>query len=120
MALVVKRHWLHRLGSIILLAAMVPVTHAAIACAGWMPSSAGRMACCRAAAGHCAAVSANDCCADREGRKNLEAVSTTLVSVGSLESERVVPERRLVHRCLTPRPFSGRPDTYLLDSVFLI
>jgi hypothetical protein len=120
MVLLAKHRRLHRLWSNVQFAAKMPNTHAAAACAGWVPSAASRMACCRAAAGHCAAVSADDCCAERESRKNLEAVSATLVSIGSLVSERLAPERRLVHSCLAPRPSSGRPDTYLFDSVFLI
>ena len=98
-----------------------PATYAAAACVGWSHSPAERMACCEAAAGQCAAISADDCCAAGEQRRNLESVAV----VASVPDDQSVasliappPTRRTfetVHRAV-----SGRPATYLLDSVFLI
>ena len=98
-----------------------PATYAAAACAGWSNSAAERMACCQAAAGHCAAISADDCCAAGEQRQNLEGVAIVAVpsddGPGSLLA---VPPP--AHRAAETGHHSipGRPDTYLLDSVFLI
>jgi hypothetical protein len=105
----------------IVLLVVGPATYAAAACAGWSNSTAERMACCQVAAGHCAAISADDCCAAAEQRRNLEGVA--IVAVPSDDG----PGKLLV---ITPpadrasetghRAIPGRPDTYLLDSVFLI
>jgi hypothetical protein len=98
-----------------------PATYAAAACAGWSNSAAERMACCQAAAGHCAAISADDCCAAGEQRQNLQGVAIVAVpsndGAGSLLAIRPLARRATEtgHRAIP-----GRPDTYLLDSVFLI
>lgn len=65
-------------------------------------------------------MSADECCADQESRRNLEAVSATLVSTVPLAMARLLPVRRQARGTVAPRPFRGRPETYLLDSVFLI
>lgn len=98
-----------------------PMTYAAAACAGWSSSAAQRMACCQAAAGHCAALSADDCCAAGEQRQNLEGVAVVALSSddgpGRLLA-RLRPARRAAETA--HRSLPGRPDTYLLDAVFLI
>lgn len=110
---------LHRLAAVLILVITAPVLHASAACRGWAGSPAARMACCQAAAGHCAAVSPDDCCADTEQRRSLETVSVTLMTPGDTASPvvaDVTPARR-------PTPSAHLPEraaTYLLDSVLLI
>ena len=112
---------LRRLVAVLMLLAMGPVPSAAAACGGWSASASERMACCRSAANHCAAVSADDCCADRETRQNLETVTATPVSPGEMSSERVAPAVRPLRSLrVALRPLAERPSAYLLDSVFLI
>jgi hypothetical protein len=105
----------------IVLLVVGPTTYAAAACAGWSNSAAERMACCQAVAGHCAAISADDCCAAGEQRQNLEGVA--IVAVPSDEgrgSLLTIPAPAPRAAETGHRAIPGRPDTYLLDSVFLI
>jgi hypothetical protein len=105
----------------ILLLIVGPTTYAAAACAGWSSSAAERMACCLAVAGHCAAISSDDCCADGEERENVE--SATAVAVAPPEGVSATPNVRPPLRrpsAAVHQTAPGRPDTYLLDSVFLI
>jgi hypothetical protein len=98
-----------------------PATYAAAACAGWSGSAAGRMACCQAAAGHCAAISPDDCCADAEERQNLESTPATAVAPPQGVTATPVVRRPLRRpSAVVHQTAPGRPDTYLLDSVFLI
>jgi hypothetical protein len=105
---------------LLLVAALMPVTQAAAACSGWKASVAERMACCRGAAGHCAALSADDCCADRESRQHAEVAGFISAPAAPTSAGQPVPERPRVRFQLVPRATSSRPHTYLLDSVFLI
>jgi hypothetical protein len=98
-----------------------PATSAAAACAGWSNSAAERMACCQATAGHCAAISADECCASSEQRRNLEGVALTAITPDDGPGTRLMavrPTRRAAETAHRAAP--GRPDTYLLDSIFLI
>jgi hypothetical protein len=98
-----------------------PATYAAATCAGWSSAAAERMACCQAVAGHCAAISPDDCCADAEERRNLESTSPTAVAPPEGVSDTPAarpPLRRPSAAVHQTAP--GRPDTYLLDTVFLI
>lgn len=96
-----------------------PVLHASAACRGWAGSPAARMACCQAAAGHCAAVSPDDCCADTEQRRNLETVSVILTMPGYAVTA-VVADLSPARRPIASTQRRERPATYLLDSVLLI
>ena len=103
-----------------LVTALMPVTQAAAVCAGWSSSAVERMACCRGAEGHCAARSADDCCADRENRQHAETAGAITVTAAPMVARHVVAQPRPVRLPLVPPAASSRPDTYLLDSVFLI
>ena len=110
-----------RLVVILTLTVMAPVGHAVVACSGWSGSATQRMACCGSAGDGCAAVRADDCCAHGETRQNIETTSVIAISPGDSLSERVVPAIppvRSLRQAL--RPLAERPDTYLLDSAFLI
>ena len=109
-----------RVAAFITLVMLAPVMYAAAACNGWSPSAAGRMACCQAAGGHCAAISPDDCCGDSEQRRNLETVAVPLPSPGAGVDEAVVAAGSHRPASLAHRASLGRPATYLLDSVFLI
>ena len=115
------RRRLGRLVAIITLVVMGPGAYAAAVCGGWSGSAAERMACCQAAADHCAAISADDCCADGEQRQNAASASLIVVAppAGVSATPAVRPPLRrpsaAVHQTAP-----GRPDTYLLHSVFLI
>jgi len=110
-----------RLTAIVLLMVLAPVTYANVACAGWAGSAAERMACCLRADDACESVSADDCCADGEQRQTLETVVAVLVTPGAATSEPLPAVfRRPRSFVLDPRSLAARPDTYLLDSVFLI
>jgi hypothetical protein len=120
MILVFRFHVFHRLTALMLLMMLSPLTYAGAACAGWSGAPGDRMACCQRAAG-CASVSADDCCAEGEQRQNLEQVAAALITSGATVSQRLhaaAPRPQ----CFVPDPLSltGRPATYLLDSVFLI
>jgi len=110
-----------RFAAITLICVMAPLTYASAACAGWSGSATARMACCERGDAGCASVSADDCCADAEERQNLETVIAPLVTQGATISCRI-PVTPPVPRSfvLDPRLLAERPDTYLLDSVFLI
>ena len=115
------RRGFRRLVAIITLAVMGPGAYAAVACGGWSGSTAERMACCQAAAGHCAAISPDDCCADGEQRQNLD--SAPAIAVAPPEGVSATPAVRPPLRrpsAAVHQTAPGRPDTYLLDSVFLI
>lgn len=110
-----------RVLAVIVLVAMAPLGHVAAACVGWSGSAAQRMACCRSAGDGCTAVSADGCCAHGQTRRNLETVSATLPSPDLTDFELVLPAARPARTLrVALRPLSERPDTYLLDSVFLI
>lgn len=119
MAVVARGSRLHRLAAALILVITAPVLHASAACRGWAGSPAARMACCQAAAGHCAAVSADDCCADTEQRRNLETVSVTLTAPGYAASA-IVPDLSPARRPVPTPHLPARPATYLLDAVLLI
>lgn len=119
MAVVARGSRLHRLAAVLILVITAPVLHASAACRGWAGSPAARMACCQAAAGHCAAISPDDCCADTEQRRNLETVSVTLTTP-EYTATAVVAD---LSPALTPIPSAHPPEraaTYLLDAVLLI
>ena len=112
---------LHRFVAVLTLLMMGPVLHGAAVCSGWSGSAAARMACCQATAGHCASVSADDCCADTEQRQNANAVAIVLVSPGATTAGVPIPAQAVRRAsALAHRQATGRPATYLLDSVFLI
>lgn len=121
MAVMVSHRRLRHLVAILTLAVMGPAAYAAAACGGWSGSTAERMACCQTAAGQCAAISADDCCADGEQRQNAASASLIVVAppTGVSATPAVRPPLRrpsaAVHQTAP-----GRPDTYLLHSVFLI
>ena len=110
-----------RIVAIALLLVMVPVAYAGMACAGWSASAAERMACCERAGATCPSMSADDCCADGEQRKNLEAQTPVIITIGEITA---TPVAGLIQslRPVSPKPVAlgERPDPYLLDSVFLI
>jgi hypothetical protein len=121
MAVVASGSPLHRFVAVLILLVMGPVLHGAAACGGWSASATARMACCQAAAGHCATVSADDCCADTEQRQNANTVAVVLVSPGEMTAGTLLPAHTIPRAsALAHRQASGRPATYLLDSVFLI
>jgi hypothetical protein len=121
MSVMAGRSTLHRCVAVLTLLIMGPLGHGAAACSGWSGSAAERMACCQAAAGHCAAVSADDCCADTEQRQNASAVPFVLVSPGERTAGLLLPAQTIRRAsALAHRQATGRPATYLLDSVFLI
>jgi hypothetical protein len=105
---------------VVLVAALMPVAQAAAACTGWKASVAERMACCHSAGGHCAALSPDDCCADHESRQHAEVPVAISVPAASTSGGQLVPQQPRVRSQLVPPGTSSRPDTYLLDSVFLI
>lgn len=113
---------LHRFVTVLTLLVMGPMLHGSAACSGWSGSASARMACCQAAAGHCAAMSADDCCADAEQRQNANTVAIALVSPGEEPAAGLMLPAQKIRRAsaLAHRQTAGRPDTYLLDSVFLI
>ncbi|CAN5667153.1 hypothetical protein BH18ACI5_BH18ACI5_09000 [soil metagenome] len=104
-----------------LLVVMAPVAYTTATCAGWSGSAAERMACCTREGASRASASADDCCAGGEQRKNSETVATVLVTPG-LQLAHPVPvvTRRPPSVIDSPPSLSDRPDTYLLDSAFLI
>lgn len=120
MGAMATRRRLGRLVSIITLMVMGPGAHAAAACGGWSGSAAARMACCQAA-DHCAAISADDCCADGEQRQNVESAPLIVVAppTGVSATPAVRPPVRRASAAVH-QTAPGRPDTYLLHSVFLI
>jgi len=121
MAAVASGSTLHRFVAVLTLLMMGPVLHGAAVCSGWSGSASERMACCHTAAGHCAAVSADDCCADAEQRQHADAVAIVLVSPGETTAGLLIPAQRIQRAsALAHRQATGRPATYLLDSVFLI
>ncbi len=121
MAVVFNTRVLHRLAAITLLVVLAPLTYASVACAGWSGSAAERMACCQRSGDACATMSADDCCADEEQRQNVEMAATVLVTPGATTSH-PLPTAAARAQCssLDSRLLAARPDTYLLDSVFLI
>ena len=110
-----------RVTAITLIGVFLPLTYAAAACAGWSSSAAERHACCERPGSGCASISADECCAASEGRQHLETVTLAVVTPGAAVSQPVppfaAPPRSFVR---DPRSLAERPDTYLLDSVFLI
>ncbi|HEY0875084.1 MAG TPA: hypothetical protein VGD94_16540 [Vicinamibacterales bacterium] len=115
------RSTVRRLLVVLACAAMAPVGHAVIACAGWSASAAGRMSCCQSGDDHCAATRVDDCCAYGETRQNLEAGHVILLSPDDTADERVTsPVYRVRSLRQVLRPLADRRETYLLDSVFLI
>jgi hypothetical protein len=122
MAAVASGSTLHRFVAVLTLLVMGPVLHGAAACSGWSGSASARMACCQAVAGHCAAISSDDCCADAEQRQNAGVVAIALVSPEAETTAGLLLPAQKIRRAsaLAHRQTTGRPDTYLLDSVFLI
>lgn len=111
----------YRVAAIALLVVMAPVTYAAAACAGWSNSAAERMACCQRSNHGCDSLAADGCCADGEQRQNAEHVSAILITPGRMLSHPVPAALRQPRSFVSdPVSLTSRPDTYLLDSVFLI
>lgn len=94
-------------------------------CTGWQLTAAARAECCKAADHDCEGGHADDCCAASEGRQHGRAQSgfalgavlvsrvvTYLQPPEILSASAVAPDRTLAH--------TGRIDTYLLLSVFLL
>lgn len=90
-------------------------------CAGWSPSPADRMACCKRAGHSCGSVSADDCCADGEQRQNSERLTALVIEPPVRDAAPIAP--------LTSLQYSNGPITlpacdgqhiHLLDSVFRI
>ena len=112
---------LRRCALVMLLVVMAPVAYTTATCAGWSGSAAERMACCKREGAPQALASADSCCAGGEQRQNLEMAAAVLVSPGQLLSRPVpVVPLRPQSFILDPRSLSDQPDTYLLDSVFLV
>ena len=110
-----------RLAAIALLLLMTPVIYAGAVCAGWSASAAERLACCQRSGDACATLSADDCCAEGEQRQNLEQVVAVPITRSNAVSY-FIPRTSPRPRSFVSDPVSltDRPDTYLLDSVFLI
>ena len=112
---------LQRFVAVLILSIMGPVLQGSAACGGWSRTPSERMACCQAAAGHCAAISADDCCAGSEQRQNFDSVVMVLVAPEEPTAGLLLPTPPTSRpAALADRQRIGRPDTYLLDSVFLI
>ena len=109
-----------RLIAIVTFVLLLPAAQVAAVCSGWSSAEADRHACCEQMAG-CASVSASDCCAAGEQRRNAEPVSPSVMTPGPGVSEpvAVVPAPPLSF-VRDPRALAERPPAYLLDSVFLI
>ncbi len=112
---------LRRCALMALLVVMAPVAYTTATCAGWSGSAVDRMACCKREGTAKASASADDCCASGQQRKNVEMAAAVLVSPGQLLSRPVpIMSQRPQSFVVDPRSLSDRPETYLLDSVFLI
>lgn len=111
---------LRRFTAILTLVLFLPAAQLAAVCSGWSSAEADRHACCEQMAG-CASVSASDCCAAGEQRRNAEPVPAPVVTPGPAVSEPVamVPAPPLSF-VRDPRALAERPPAYLLASVFLI
>jgi hypothetical protein len=111
----------NRIAAVALLLTLMPVAYAGVACAGWSPSAAERMACCQRSDGACATVSPDDCCGSREQRQNPESGTVVVVMPGPT---RVTLAPSHSERCpvynADLRALIDLPATHLLNSVFLI
>ena len=109
-----------RLTAVLTLVFLLPAAQLAAVCSGWSSAEADRHACCEQMAG-CASVSANECCAVSEQRRNAEPVTSIVVMPELSVAERVAivpePPQSFIR---DPRALAERPPAYLLDSVFLI
>ena len=105
----------------VLLMMLTPGINAAAGCTGWTGSAADRMACCQREDAGCAAVSADDCCADNEQRRNAETHTALPTPEDSHFSVAILVALSPLRENPAARNASGeRPPTYLLDSVFRI
>lgn len=111
---------LRRLTAILTLVLLLPAAQLAAVCSGWSSAAADRHACCQQMAG-CASVSADECCASSEQRRNGEPATSAVVMPGPTVAKPVaiVPPLPLSF-VGDPRALAERPPVYLLGSVFLI
>lgn len=112
---------LRRAIAILMLIALAPVAHAALACAGWSGSPAERMACCDREGAGCDSLFADSCCADGEQRQNIETPAA-LITVADSAGSAPAPVLTTGHTALPAEPHlhDQQTATYLLDSVFRI
>lgn len=104
---------------------LVLLGHMGSTCSGWQLSAAGRAECCKTAGHDCAGGHADDCCAAGEGHQHGRAqtgFAIDAVVVSRFVAYLAPPEILTVRAGGLDRTLAhtGRIDTYLLLSVFLL